>query len=68
MRAAAATTGSSMSPTSISEAPEGLTQTQSGWQSRAIRSATPAGSRAPSLSSATAKARAIARLPVPDGP
>ena len=34
VRVAAATTGSSMSPTSISAAPEGRTQVRSGWLSR----------------------------------
>ena len=33
VRVAAATTGSSMSPTSISAAPDGVTHVRSGWQS-----------------------------------
>ena len=68
VRVAAATTGSSMSATSISEAPEGDTQVRSGWASRATRSATVAGLRAPPPSRLTASARAAARLPVPGGP
>ena len=68
VRVAAATTGSSMSATSISAAPEGVTQVRSGCEPRATRSATRSGSCAPSASSAAANARAIARLPVPAGP
>ncbi len=68
VRVAAATTGSSMSPTSISAAPDGVTHVRSGWQSRATRAATVSGSRAPSASRTAANARAIARLPVPAGP
>ena len=68
VRAAAATTGSSMSATSISAAPDGRTQVRSGCAPRATRSATAPGSRAPSASSAAANARATARLPVPAGP
>src|SRR5262249_16575228 len=47
---------------------EGRTHVRSGWEPRAIRSATAPGSPAPSASRAAAKARAIARLPVPEGP
>ena len=68
VRVAAATTGSSMSATSISAAPEGRTHVRSGWLSRATRSATVPGLRAPSASSAAANARATVRLPVPGGP
>ncbi len=65
---AAATTGSSMSLTSISAAPLGATHVRSGCTSWATRSATFAGSGAPSLSSAAANARATSRLPAPAGP
>ena len=68
VRTAAATTGSSMSPTSISVAPDALTHVRSGCDPRCTRAATASGSLAPSASSAAANARAIARLPVPAGP
>ncbi len=68
VRVAAATTGSSMSATSISAAPDGRTHVRSGCASRATRSATVSGSAAPSASSAAANARAVAALPAPAGP
>ena len=64
----AATTGSSMSLTSTSLDPLGVTQVRSGWAPRATRSATVAGWRAPSASRAAANERATVRLPVPAGP
>ena len=66
--AAAATTAESMSPTSSSCAPEGVTQVRSGCEPRSTRPRTPSGSAAPSASSAAAKARAAVRLPAPAGP
>ena len=68
VRVAAATTGSSMSATSISAAPDGRTHVRSAWLSRATLSATVSGLRAPCSSSAAANALATARLPVPAGP
>ena len=64
----AATTGSSMSLTSTSPAPLGVTHVRSGWAPRATRAATVAGRRPPSASNAAASARATVRLPVPAGP
>ena len=68
VRAAAATTASSMSDTSISLAPEGETQVKSGWEERAIRSAIALEGRVSSARSAAAKARATSALPLPGGP
>jgi hypothetical protein len=68
VREAAATTGSSMSETSISAAPLGVTQVRSGWTPCSTRVRTESGSRAPSLSRAAAKARATVALPEPAGP
>ena len=68
VRVAAATTGSSMSETSISAAPLGATQVRSGCAPERTRAAAPAGSAAPSASSAAASSRATSRLPLPAGP
>ena len=68
VRVAAATTGSSMSETSISAAPLGVTHVRSGCTPCSTRVLTDSGSAAPSLSSAAAKARATVALPEPPGP
>jgi hypothetical protein len=68
VRAAAATTGSSMSETSISDAPLGLTQVRSGCTPSFTRRLAFAGSVLPSARSTPAKARAVSRLPAPAGP
>jgi hypothetical protein len=68
VRAAAATTGSSMSETSISAAPLGVTHVRSGCTPCSARSRALSGSAAPSASSAAANARATSRLPEPAGP
>ena len=69
VRVAAATTGSSMSATSISAAPLGVTQVRSGCTPCSTRSRDGVGVGARRrLSSAAAKARATSRLPAPAGP
>jgi hypothetical protein len=66
--AAAAITGSSTSPTSISWAPLGTTHVRSGCVPCSTRVRAPAGSAAPCASSSAANARAAVRLPLPAGP
>ena len=68
VRAAAATTASSTSPTRIPAALAGATQVRSGCAPCATRAAAPRGSATPSVSSAVANARATVRLPLPAGP
>ena len=68
VRVAAATTGSSMSETSMSAAPLGATHVRSGCAPRRARARALEGSAAPSASSSAAKARATSRLPAPAGP
>ena len=68
VRVAAATTGSSTSPTRIPAALAGATQVRSGCTPCSTRVRALPGSGAPSESSAAAKARAAAAFPLPAGP
>jgi len=68
VRAGAPTTGSSMSDTSISAAPLGVTQVRSGWAPCSARSRAPSSFGEPVARSSAATARAAARFPAPPGP
>jgi hypothetical protein len=65
---AAATTASSMSPTSRPADEVGAIQVRSGCAPERTRAAAPSGSREPSESSAAANSRATSSLPLPAGP